>query len=116
MNCSYPRCNCPFDAPADPAWCARGLPQAADMPVSPAATRDTFMTMNDAQAAAVCPEATAQQADTEAQKIDAARTAAHRAADAAERAWYELAGLLDVGPDRTRAFTVYENLRHARRL
>lgn len=55
-------------------------------------------------------------AATEAQKIDAARTAAHRAADAAERAWYELAGLLDVGPDRTRAFTVYENLRHARRL
>ena len=24
--CSYPRCTCPFDAPADPNWCARGLP------------------------------------------------------------------------------------------
>lgn len=25
--CSYPNCKCPFDAPADPAWCARGLPR-----------------------------------------------------------------------------------------
>ena len=24
-NCTYPHCNCPFDAPADPNWCARGL-------------------------------------------------------------------------------------------
>jgi len=24
--CSYPDCNCPFDAPADPSWCARGYP------------------------------------------------------------------------------------------
>ena len=24
--CTYPDCNCPFDAPADSAWCARGLP------------------------------------------------------------------------------------------
>jgi hypothetical protein len=23
-RCSYPDCNCPFDAPADPKWCARG--------------------------------------------------------------------------------------------
>ena len=23
--CNYPECNCPFDAPADPNWCARGL-------------------------------------------------------------------------------------------
>lgn len=23
--CSYPDCNCPFDAPSDPDWCARGL-------------------------------------------------------------------------------------------
>ena len=27
--CVYPDCNCPFDAPADPNWCARGLPKAA---------------------------------------------------------------------------------------
>jgi len=54
-------------------------------------------------------------AATEAQKIDAARTAAHRALDAAEKAWYELAGLIDVGPERTRAFMVYENVRNARR-
>lgn len=26
--CDYPNCNCPFDAPADPTWCARGLPHA----------------------------------------------------------------------------------------
>lgn len=26
MRCSYPDCNCPFDAPGDPNWCARGLP------------------------------------------------------------------------------------------
>lgn len=25
-HCNYPYCNCPFDAPADPNWCARGLP------------------------------------------------------------------------------------------
>lgn len=24
--CTYPKCRCPFDAPADPNWCARGLP------------------------------------------------------------------------------------------
>lgn len=23
--CTYPKCTCPFDAPADPNWCARGL-------------------------------------------------------------------------------------------
>lgn len=27
--CAYPDCACPFDAPADPTWCARGLPRAA---------------------------------------------------------------------------------------
>lgn len=27
-HCNYPHCNCPFDAPADPNWCARGLPHA----------------------------------------------------------------------------------------
>jgi hypothetical protein len=24
-KCSYPKCNCPFDAPSDPNWCARGF-------------------------------------------------------------------------------------------
>ncbi|MEC4750023.1 hypothetical protein [Methylomicrobium sp. Wu6] len=24
--CNYPDCNCPFDAPADPNWCAWGYP------------------------------------------------------------------------------------------
>ena len=46
-------------------------------------------------------------ADAAAQKIAALRRTAHDAADAAEKAWYELAGELDVGPDRTRAFEVY---------
>lgn len=27
--CTYPKCNCPFDAPADPNWCARGLKHGA---------------------------------------------------------------------------------------
>lgn len=27
-HCTYPICNCPFDAPTDPNWCARGLPKA----------------------------------------------------------------------------------------
>ena len=26
LTCTYPECSCPFDAPADPNWCARGLP------------------------------------------------------------------------------------------
>lgn len=25
-HCRYPDCGCPFDAPADPTWCAKGLP------------------------------------------------------------------------------------------
>ena len=27
--CRYPECECPFDAPADPTWCAKGLPRQA---------------------------------------------------------------------------------------
>lgn len=40
---------------------------------------------------------------------------AHAALDAAGKAWYAYAGMLDVGPDRTRAFAVYENIHRARR-
>lgn len=29
QTCTYPDCHCPFDAPSDPAWCAKGLPQAS---------------------------------------------------------------------------------------
>lgn len=29
-HCTYPDCNCPFDAPADPNWCARGLPKSLE--------------------------------------------------------------------------------------
>lgn len=53
---------------------------------------------------------------TEAEKLERARAEAHRALDAAERAWYAYAGMIDVGPDRTRAFTVYEQVRMARRV
>ena len=28
-RCTYPDCKCPFDAPADPTWCARGLPRVS---------------------------------------------------------------------------------------
>lgn len=27
-TCTYPKCSCPFDAPSDPNWCARGLAKA----------------------------------------------------------------------------------------
>lgn len=53
---------------------------------------------------------------TEEQKLEAARHAAHRALDAAEKAWYAYAGMIDVGPDRIRAFDVYQNVRLARRV
>jgi len=53
---------------------------------------------------------------TEAQRIAWAKEKAHKALNAAETAWYEYAGLEDVGPDRERAFQVYENVRCARRL
>lgn len=53
---------------------------------------------------------------TDAQKVAAARAAAHRALDAAEKAWYEYAGLIDVGDERTRAFDVYQNVRQSRRV
>jgi hypothetical protein len=52
--------------------------------------------------------------ESEESKIDAAARKAHAAADAAAKAWYEYASLLDVGPDRTWAFDVHTNLRHAR--
>lgn len=29
VGCRYPDCNCPFDASADPNWCAKGLPHMA---------------------------------------------------------------------------------------
>lgn len=53
---------------------------------------------------------------TECQKRVLARKAAIEALIAAERAWYEYAGLCEVGKHRERAFEVYENVRCARRL
>ena len=32
--CIYPACNCPFDAPADPEWCARGYPHGRPTPTA----------------------------------------------------------------------------------
>ena len=55
-------------------------------------------------------------AATESQKIAHAKEMAHKAANAAEKAWYDYAVLLDVGSDRTRAFETYENIRNARRV
>ena len=26
-RCTYPECSCPYDAPANPNWCARGYPK-----------------------------------------------------------------------------------------
>ena len=53
---------------------------------------------------------------SEAEKLEEAKTKAHRALDAASKAWYEYAAMCDVGHDRTRAFMVYENVHNARRL
>lgn len=39
--CTYPACHCPFDAPADPNWCAFGLPKAHQVAqAAPAATTE----------------------------------------------------------------------------
>lgn len=54
--------------------------------------------------------------ESEAAKLERAKAAAHRALDAASKAWYEYAGLCEVGPERIRAFDVYENVHNARRL
>ena len=43
-----------------------------------------------------------------------AAEAAHKALNAAEKAWYDYAVLCDVGPDRMLAFDVYQNVRMAR--
>lgn len=53
-------------------------------------------------------------AATEEQAINAARGTAHRALDAAGKAWYEYAGLCEVGPTRNEAFMVYEKIHRAR--
>lgn len=29
-TCTYPKCNCPIDAPSDPNWCARGLARPSE--------------------------------------------------------------------------------------
>jgi hypothetical protein len=42
------------------------------------------------------------------------RACAHAALDAAERAWHAYAATCEVGPERTRAFDVFENIRRAR--
>lgn len=53
---------------------------------------------------------------SEAEKLEVAKSMAHRALDEAERAWYAYAGLIEVGPDRVRAFNVYDRVRNARRV
>ncbi len=56
-----------------------------------------------------------QDAPVEQNAMDEARQAAHDALNAAERAWYTYAGMIDVGQERTQAFAVYERVRQARR-
>ncbi len=51
---------------------------------------------------------------TEAEKLARAKTAAHSALNAAEKAWHAYAALCDVGSERVRAFEVFENVRRAR--
>ncbi|WKE65076.1 hypothetical protein PVT67_15645 [Gallaecimonas kandeliae] len=56
------------------------------------------------------PEATPQM------KLEAAKEKAHRLLNEAEQAWHAYAAQLDVGPERERAFEVYQNVRLARRV
>lgn len=55
-------------------------------------------------------------AATERQQRESAKYEAHRALDAAEKAWHEYAALCDVGTERTGAFAIFENVRLARRI
>lgn len=72
---------------------------------------------NAAEAAVIAHlEASGLVTKSEAEKLEEAKALAHRALDEAEKAWHAYAGMADVGPERTRAFTVYENVRFARRL
>ena len=55
-------------------------------------------------------------AATPEQRLAFARRVAYEKLREAEKAWYEYFRLCDVGPDRTRAAQVYENVRTATRL
>ena len=46
--------------------------------------------------------------------LDALRDTAERAADTAERYWHAYACACETGPERERAFAIYEGLRRAR--
>lgn len=48
-------------------------------------------------------------------KLLEARAAAFEALREAEKAWHKYAALLDVGPERSRAFDIYELIRTAPR-
>lgn len=53
-------------------------------------------------------------AATEEQRIAAAQLRVHKALNEAESAWFQYAGMLDVGTQREFAFRVYERVRLAR--
>lgn len=53
QTCNYPDCNCPFDAPADPNWCARGLPKKGR------ATQNATLQNSESIAAQCNPESSA---------------------------------------------------------
>ena len=50
-----------------------------------------------------------------AHELEDARINANQALSVAELAWYKYARLIDLGPDRERAFEIYQNVRLARR-
>lgn len=53
---------------------------------------------------------------TEAGRCATARRTAEQALIEATRAWHSYASLCEVGPERTRAFAVFENVRNAGRV
>ena len=53
--------------------------------------------------------------DDEKINLEELRKTAQATKAAAEKAWYAFAGALDVGPERTYAFDVYEQIRTATR-
>lgn len=52
--CSYPQCNCPFDAPADPHWCARGYGKEHAIRPPRASMTGVEVTYLEAEHAVVC--------------------------------------------------------------
>lgn len=61
-----------------------------------------------------CPRAAHHDAPCPSPAEQKLKTAAHAALDAAERSWHAYAASCEVGPERIRAFEIFENVRRAR--